>query len=131
MSTTIDLESTLIRAEALYRRFARTIEAIDKKQNFPAPKVRQRLPASRSSKNTVETTSETATTSGASSNIPVTKTGTSKGKAKASDAQTEPDTTEVKKTISPELRALLSRKVEILPRRVVKKSGEGLNSLAK
>ena len=33
------------------------------------------------------------------------------------------------KVISPELRGLLSRKVEVLPRKVVRKTGEGLSSL--
>jgi hypothetical protein len=33
------------------------------------------------------------------------------------------------KVISPELRGLLSRKVEILPRKVVRKEGEGLSKL--
>jgi len=36
----MDLESTLIRAEALFKRFQRVVEAIDKKSNFPAPKLR-------------------------------------------------------------------------------------------
>ncbi len=44
LSGTIDLPSTLIRAESLFRRFQRTVETIDKKSNFPAPSVRQRLP---------------------------------------------------------------------------------------
>jgi hypothetical protein len=35
------------------------------------------------------------------------------------------------KVISPELRGLLSRKVEVLPRKVVRKEGEGLSSLKK
>jgi hypothetical protein len=35
------------------------------------------------------------------------------------------------KIISPELRALLSRKVEVLPRKIVRKEGEGLNMLKK
>jgi hypothetical protein len=35
------------------------------------------------------------------------------------------------KVISPELRGLLSRKVEILSRKVVRKEGEGLSSLGK
>lgn len=38
LSGSIDLESTLIRAEALFRKFQRLIEAIDKKNNFPAPR---------------------------------------------------------------------------------------------
>lgn len=32
----------MIRAEALFRRFRRTVETIDKKENFPAPALRQR-----------------------------------------------------------------------------------------
>ncbi|ROV90236.1 hypothetical protein VMCG_10261 [Cytospora schulzeri] len=39
LSGTIDLESTLIRAEALFRKFQRLIEAIDKKPNFPPPRI--------------------------------------------------------------------------------------------
>lgn len=35
------------------------------------------------------------------------------------------------KIISPELRELLSRKVEVLPRKVVRREGEGLSSLKK
>jgi TBC1 domain family member 15 len=45
LSGTIDLPSTLVRAEGLFRRFQRMVEAIDKKNNFPtAPTMRQRLP---------------------------------------------------------------------------------------
>lgn len=44
LSGTIDLPSTLVRAEALFLRFRRTVEAIDKKSNFPVPSVRPRLP---------------------------------------------------------------------------------------
>jgi len=45
LSGTIDLPSTIVRAEGLFRRFQRTVEAIDKKNNFPAaPMIRQRLP---------------------------------------------------------------------------------------
>lgn len=79
----MDLESTLIRAEALYRKFQRLVEAVDKKQNFPAPK------------------------EGDSSEA-------NKGK------QTE------EKIISPELRRLLSRKVEVLSRTTVAQKGDGM-----
>lgn len=45
LSNTIDLPSTLIRAEALYNRFQRTVEAVDRKNHFPVPSnVRQRRP---------------------------------------------------------------------------------------
>lgn len=34
----MDLESILIRAEALFLRFARLVEAVDKQENFPGPR---------------------------------------------------------------------------------------------
>jgi len=61
LSGTIDLPSTLIRAEALFRRFQRVVEAVDKKANFPsAPKVRQRLPYPPSSSTSSETSGNAA-----------------------------------------------------------------------
>ncbi|PHH52732.1 GTPase-activating protein GYP7 [Ceratocystis fimbriata CBS 114723] len=37
LSGTMDLESTLIRAESLFRKFQRMVEAVDKKDSFPLP----------------------------------------------------------------------------------------------
>ena len=57
-----------------------------------------------------------------------------KGKGKVSGEQRRDNREMVDqrpKVISPELRGLLSRKVEILPRKVVRKEGEGLSSLGK
>ncbi|KAI0814642.1 GTPase-activating protein GYP7 [Xylaria sp. FL0064] len=102
LSETIDLESTLIRAEYLFRRFQRLIEAIDKKQNFPAPRMRPK-PNEASAQNSSSSPSRQEN-----------------GKA--------PEQSD-KKTISPELRKLLSRNVEILPRKVVHKHGEGLSTV--
>ncbi|KAI1776389.1 GTPase-activating protein GYP7 [Hypoxylon cercidicola] len=99
LSNTIDLESTLIRAEALFRRFQRLIEAIDKKQNFPAPRVIKDSPPPRAAS---------------------TSPRPSEGNGKAAEEQAK------KKTITPELRKLLSRTVEVLPRKVVQKKGEGV-----
>jgi hypothetical protein len=100
LSETIDLESTLIRAEVLFRRFQRLIEAIDKKHNFPAPRMR---------------TDSSQALSQSSSGSP-----SRQGSDKALD--------QTKKTISPELRKLLSRNVEILPRKVVHKHGDGFTA---
>ncbi|KAI0869177.1 GTPase-activating protein GYP7 [Hypoxylon argillaceum] len=96
LSETIDLESTLIRAEYLFRRFQRLIEAIDKKKKFPAPRMRPTL---------------SGQTSTASSSSPESQRVNGKAPEKA------------KKTISPELRKLLSRNVEVLPKKVIHKSG--------
>lgn len=38
LSGNIDLRSTLIRAEALFQKFQRMVEAVDKKDNFPSPR---------------------------------------------------------------------------------------------
>lgn len=96
LSETIDLESTLIRAEYLFRRFQRLIEAIDKKQNFPAPRTR-----SSSNQASVQ-----------SGSVPSPQR--ENGKA--------PET--VNRTISPELRKLLSRTVEVLPRKKAHQHGD-------
>jgi len=108
LSNTIDLQSTLIRAEGLFRRFQRTVEAIDKKDNFPAPSVRQRKSASDGS------SSQRAGASGAD-------VGGSVGKAVAQGIDAEKE-----KVISPELRYLLSRKVVKLDKREIVESGGGI-----
>ena len=99
LSGTIDLESTLIRAESLFRRFQRTVEAIDKKNNFPEPKVRQRKPAN-------DPKSPVARSS-ATENAP--RNGPENGK-----------------TITPELRSLLCRKVKVLDKQTIQEHGGGV-----
>lgn len=112
LSNTIDLQSTLIRAEALFRRFQRTVEAIDKKNNFPVPSVRQRRPVSGEGANG----STEATTSGSSPSaaVPPARPG-SPGADKAM-------------VISPELRKLLSRQVEVMDSKEIKQHGGGVGS---
>ncbi|KAG6002195.1 hypothetical protein E4U21_003326 [Claviceps maximensis] len=105
LSNTMDLESTLIRAEALYRKFKRLVEAVDKKQNFPAP--RQGSSSGESSSGAAKTQAQTQT-SPANNNH--------KGKG----------TESLKKVISPELRTLLSRKVDVLSRKTVEEKGDGM-----
>jgi len=155
LSQTMDLESTLIRAEALFKRFQRVVDAIDKKSNFPAPKLRQRPTArgeSRSSSSLgssfVDVSTNNSATgadipSGSASNaetIPTSLNGkdtTSGGKQKQKQSvsqalqemRAKEKENEKEKVVSPELRALLSREVAVLPRKVVKKSGEGLASM--
>lgn len=115
LSTTIDLESTLIRAEALLRRFRRLVEAIDKKENFPAPRVRPELPSSPAG------SSQNVNSPGVNSAQQQRPTSTSpRANTAAGKAKDEPV-----KIITPELRRLLSREVEILPRKDVAKKGEG------
>ncbi|MCJ1472881.1 GTPase activating protein [Lambiella insularis] len=108
LSNTIDLESTLIRAEGLFRRFQRTVEALDKKNNFPTPSVRQRKPATAAS--------------GASSTATGADMGTSVGKAVAQGIGAEKQ-----KVVGPELRQLLSRKVVVLDKKELKEHGGGVS----
>jgi TBC1 domain family member 15 len=112
LSNTIDLPSTLLRAQALFRRFQRTVDAIDKKRNFPAPPVRQRRlvrpetagGSSTQPKGTISTGTETS------------RTARGKGKAEAEDGMVEAE----EKVISSELRGLLSKTII-----VVEKDGRG------
>ncbi|KAG5970747.1 hypothetical protein E4U55_001477 [Claviceps digitariae] len=99
----MDLESTLIRAEALYRKFQRLVEAIDKKQNFPAPR--------QGSSSSGEQSSEVAQVQ--TQTMPV-----HNNKGKETESQ--------QKVISPELRKLLSRKVDVLSRKTVEQKGDGM-----
>ena len=67
----MDLASTLIRAQALFRRFQRTVEAIDRKNSFPAAPVRQRKPVSDSANaNKSPTSASTSTGITTSSDVP-------------------------------------------------------------
>ena len=100
LSNTIDLQSTLVRAEALFRRFQRTVEAIDRKDHFPTPTLRQRRQIEggsldQGSKAVGHDGKAAAAASGSST-----------------DAQQQQGTTttqQKEKIVSPELRALLSR----------------------
>ena len=114
LSNTIDLNSTLLRAQALFRRFQRTVEAVDKKHNFPAPTIRQRRPADDkrpASKGKGAVTSADAA-------------GSSTGSAGNATAQ---ETGVEEKVISSELRVLLRRDVEVLDKTAIKKHGGGIS----
>lgn len=162
LSNNIDLESTLIRAEALFKRFQRTVDACDKKTNFPTPTLRHRSTAS-SSKPTTPTgpfkaSSATDSSPGASKPAsPASGAGASSLRAPEADAkQGEPTKgagkqkssmeeerpvqghrknvssgSEGFKVISDELRVLLSRKVNVLSRKIVRREGEGVAGVGK
>ncbi|QPC78534.1 hypothetical protein HYE68_009286 [Fusarium pseudograminearum] len=111
LSTTIDLEATLIRAESLFKRFQRLVDAVDKKQNFPAPRF-----------NPKNSSGSSESAESGPSKDGKTKDGKTpaKGKAKEPEAPPQP------KTITPELRKLLSKEVEVLPRTAVAQNGDGM-----
>lgn len=114
LSNTIDLPSTLFRAQALFRRFQRTVEAIDKKHNFPTPSIRQRKPPD----STTNDKSGKSPQNGATA-----VTGSSVGDAVAKGIGAEKE-----KVISPELRALLSREIIKLDKKQVEEHGGGVGA---
>lgn len=131
LSTTIDLDSTLIRAEALFQRFRRLVEAIDRKEHFPGP--RRTLSTASSASETVALADTGGSKSPSPSLPPRPQSGpraasspatTNKGKATASTAAAEEDKEEKgEKIVTPALRKLLSREVEII--RAPFKEGQG------
>ncbi|KAF1917974.1 GTPase-activating protein-like protein gyp7 [Ampelomyces quisqualis] len=115
LSGTMDLESTLVRAESLFKRFQRTVETIDKKGNFPsAPQARQRKLAAASVAGPRSPPSSSDAQPGASSS------GTDQGQEVGEEGDA--------KVISPELRALLSKKIEKLDKKDVASQRVGVGS---
>jgi hypothetical protein len=107
----MDLESTLVRAESLFKRFQRTVETIDKKGNFPsAPQARQRKQAAGTG----------SSSSGSGTQAEASSSGTDQGQEVGEEGDA--------KVISPELRALLSKKIEKLDKTEVAKHGGGVGS---
>ncbi|EDN93151.1 hypothetical protein SS1G_09016 [Sclerotinia sclerotiorum 1980 UF-70] len=126
LSNQIDLESTLVRAEALFRRFQRTVEAIDRKSSFPKPSIRHR--GTQSTSQVSEPSNSSGATSGADTGSGQIE-GARRDKGKKPNGELE--VSEKPKVISKELRDLLSRKVVVLPRKLVRREGEGLAKVQK
>lgn len=118
LSNTIDLPSTLLRAQTLFRRFQRTVETIDKRNNFPTPSVRQRKTADKPSSPNPRNNGATSALDGR--RRPGSSAGTDEGEEGKGKAK--------EKVISPELRQLLSRKVEVLDKKGVKEHGGGVGT---
>jgi hypothetical protein len=101
LSNTIDLPSTMVRAEALFNRFQRTVEAIDRKDHFPTPTLRQRKQI------------EGGSLDGGSKAVG----HYGKEAASSSSADVPQGTTtqqQKERIVSPELRALLSREFSVV-----------------
>jgi TBC1 domain family member 15 len=127
LSGTIDLNSTLIRAEALFRRFKRVVEAIDRKHHFPAPSsARQRKSVAGAPENADSTSSTTTTSEAQPANA--SSSGVANGKQPAGATETTGTQEEKERIITPLLRKLLSRKVEKMERKEIEKHGGGVGS---
>ncbi|KAI9728709.1 MAG: GTPase activating protein [Chrysothrix sp. TS-e1954] len=105
LSGKIDLQSTLFRAEGLFKRFQRTVEAIDRRDHFPAPSVRQRRPQSASGRRASSGQSAVAS---------------------SNDASVQSTSQSESRVVSPELRKLLSREVDVLDKEEVENRGGGV-----
>ncbi|KAM7197023.1 Rab-GTPase-TBC domain containing protein [Naviculisporaceae sp. PSN 640] len=119
LSCTMDLESTLIRAEALFKKFRRLVEAIDKKENFPTPRKADTVISSLPAAHTRQSSSSSAPAaqqeaSASSSSQPGRSPRRDTGKAPASPKTPGKKEEEKKRIITPELRGLLSRKIELV-----------------
>ena len=131
LSGTIDLPSTMVRAEALFRRFQKTVEAIDKQSNFPNAPIRQRLPQPPSSE--VTSPGADGRPRRRSSNMGSVASGSGRASASGRD-KTVGDAiaagigAEKERVVSPELRALLSREVQRLDKKEVREHGGGVAS---
>lgn len=137
LSGTIDLYSTLVRAEALFRRFQRTVEAIDKKSNFPIPSARQRLPqppspnAARAGSDGRPRQASSSSIGSASGSTRRTSQGTAQTSGRegtVGDHIAAGIGAEKQKVITPELRSLLSRDVPKLDKSEVQEHGGGIGS---
>lgn len=143
LSNTIDLPSTLIRAEALFIRFRKTVEAIDKKSNFPSLSIRPRIrPSTSTSSETDPAPSQPpiarlsdprrpAATRASGRGDPATASSSSTdartGKQSAAQINEQEEQKAKERVISPELRDLLSRKVTELDSNEIKHHGGGIN----
>lgn len=120
LSGTIELQETMVRAEGLFRRFERTVEAVDRKDRFPAPSnevLRQRRPDSPSSGKGLG--GQERPQPGRKGKTPSQDTGV--GSSSANDSRVGAAVGQgigaaKEKVISPDLRLLLSRKVIELDR---------------
>lgn len=133
LSGTIDLPSTMVRAEGLFRRFHRIVESIDKKSNFPVPSVRQRLPQPPSSPSATTTPGVDGKPRQSSSGS-VDRRRPSAGASTSGRERTVGDHVaagigaEKERVISSELRALLSRDIPKLDKKEVREHGGGVGS---
>lgn len=135
LSGTIDLLSTMVRAESLFRRFQRMVEAIDKKSNFPIPTVRQRLPQPPSPSTTrpgsdgrPRQASQSSTDASARRTSNAGASNTSGRERTIGDYIAEGIEAEKERVITPELRVLLSREVPKLDKTEVREHGGGVGS---
>ena len=142
LAGTMDLSSTLLRAEGLFRRFQRAVEAVERKESFPAPSVAKRrrsasegivaqtLPASKPSSSPGRPQQDDQPQPMRSRQRQQSQTNRAKSSAndqgRVSGASDDDNVKE--KVISPELRNLLSRCPPKMKQEEVKQHGGGVGT---
>lgn len=114
LSGTIDLSSTLVRAEGLFRRFEKTVEAVDRKAHFPAPagsNFRQRRVGMSPTREGSAATAPSSSASGASSAAQESHGNLTEGAGAKGIGAEKKEQQQQQQVVSRELRTLLSRKV--------------------
>ena len=130
LSNTMDLAEMLVRAEALFKRFEKTVEAIDRKESFPMPagggELRQRKPgadgseADAKSQQGVQQGAHQGSQQGAVAGVvtgsaamgpSVLRTQRPGSRGQGQPKGKEPDQKPKEKVITPDLRLLLSRNI--------------------
>jgi TBC1 domain family member 15 len=123
----MDLVQILTRAESLFRRFERTVQAVDKKNNFPVPQIRQRTSIQiANDDNRSSLTPASSTSPPRNSNVAASSSGINSNRNTNHARRVSADRNQsTEKVISPELRQLLSRKVVKLQRHGVSEPSAG------
>ncbi|ODH52660.1 hypothetical protein GX48_01145 [Paracoccidioides brasiliensis] len=114
LSNTMELIPILSRAEALFHRFEKKVEAIDKKNHFPTPSLRRRIVPS--PKNTIQSPSQSQSPSPGNA---------SQSTYRDCHRSLNRQRVDVERIITPELRGLMSKKVEVLDPEQVREHGGG------
>ncbi|KKY21962.1 putative gtpase-activating protein gyp7 [Phaeomoniella chlamydospora] len=135
LSGRIDLPSTLVKAEQLFRRFEKTVEAVDKQNHFPAPSsiMQSASPLSpTASKSPISDNHTTPNETPPVKRHPPPRrsrewANRANNKPGPSSRQEHPTSSaqDKQKIITPELRALLSRKVITMDNTEVERHGGG------
>ncbi|KIW17270.1 hypothetical protein PV08_04461 [Exophiala spinifera] len=117
LSGQIELQETLVRAEALFKRFERTVEAVDRRNTFPAPgqtpgqsESRKQGGDGKSTQEASETGTRATSTAG-SSRSPGRQGSRPVSQGRPTSKSGKPPEKEKEKVITPELRLLLSKRI--------------------
>ncbi|KXT08257.1 hypothetical protein AC579_8481 [Pseudocercospora musae] len=129
LSGTIDLYSTLVRAESLFKRYRRMVEAIDRKNNFPqGPEIRQRVALPQPPSPTISRPGSDGRPRRTSSSAAESSSRQQTPAQQAAARREAEEAVQKENIITPELRSLLSREPPKLEKEEVRSHGGGIGS---